>query len=212
MLRKIRAPSRKVTEHQCIVNAVSITTPSISRPGRPRNPEVQRHVVDAVLEMIGGGATLSSLSFVSIAEHAGVSRNSIYRRWKTKERLFVDVAKSFRRTVPDLDEHSARENLVMVLDLFFAHDIDPRVLRLEQAITAEAMQFPDVFESFADVVDVPLSLALKMAIRGGKDTGEIRVDVDENVLVAVLMSARRGRDDAGSQRLVDLVFDGVCPS
>jgi AcrR family transcriptional regulator len=162
--------------------------------------------------MIGGGATLNSLSFVSIAEHAGVSRNSIYRRWKTKERLFVDVAKSMRRTMPDLDQHSARENLVMVLDLFFADDIDPRVLRLEQAITAEAMQFPDVFESFADVVDVPLSRALKAAIRGGKDTGEIRVDVDENEVVAVLVSARRGRDGAGSQRLVDLVFDGVCPA
>jgi AcrR family transcriptional regulator len=187
-------------------------TPSISRHGRPRNSEVQRDVVGAVLEMVGDGATLGSLSFVSIAEHAGVSRNSIYRRWKTKEQLFVDVVKSIGRTMLDLNEHSARENLVMVLDLFFTRDIDPRVLRLEQAITAEAMQFPDVFESFADVVDVPLKHALKMAIRGGKDTGEIRVDVDENVLVEVLMSARRGLDDAGSQGLVDLVFDGVCPS
>jgi AcrR family transcriptional regulator len=191
---------------------VSTPAPSISRQGRPRNAEVERGVVDAVLEMVGGGATLSSLSFVSIAEHAGVSRNSIYRRWKTKERLFVDVAKSCGRAVPDLTEQSARENLVMALDFYCARDTDPRVSRMEQAINAEAMQFPDVFESFADVVVAPLSNALRMAVRGGKDTGEIRVDVDENELVAILLSAHRGRDGPGTQRLVDLVFDGVCPT
>jgi AcrR family transcriptional regulator len=173
---------------------------------------VQRDVVDTVLEMVGDGATLSSLSFVRIAERAGVSRNSIYRRWKTKERLLVDVAKSIGREMPDLNEHSARENVVKVLDHYFTRDMDPRVVRLEQAIAAEAIEFPDAFECYADVVDVPLGNALKTAIRGGKDTGEIRVDVDENVLVAVLVSADRGRDRTGSQRLVDLVFDGVCPA
>ena len=84
------------------------------------------HVADAVLEMVSEGATLSSLSFVSIAHHAGVSRNSIYRRWKSKERLFVDVVKSIARAVPELVEHSARENLVTILDFAFARDMDPR--------------------------------------------------------------------------------------
>jgi AcrR family transcriptional regulator len=162
--------------------------------------------------MVGDGATLSSLSFVSIAEHAGVSRNSIYRRWKTKEQLFVDVAKSIGRTMPDVNAHSARENLVTVLDLYFADETDPRVVRLEQAITAEARQFPDVFACYTDVVVRPLINVLKFAIRAGKETGEIRVDVDENELVAVLVSAPRVRDGKGSQRLIDLVFDGVCPA
>jgi AcrR family transcriptional regulator len=177
-------------------------------------------ILNAVLEMVSEGATLSSLSLVSISQRAGVSRNSIYRRWKTKDRLFVDVVRSIGRAAPELTEQSARENLVMALDSF-THDIDTRVLRLEQAIIAEAVTFPDLYEYFRDVIVAPLRSVLKVAVRAGKESGEIRVDVDENELVAALVAINRARvserdvwniDAAvGSQRLVDLTFDGVSP-
>lgn len=204
--------SRRLTKHLCIVNPVSTGAPSSPRQGRPRNADVDRDVVDSVLEMVSDGATLSSLSFVSIAQNAGVSRNAIYRRWKTKERLLVDVVKSIGRAVPELTQQSARENLVMVLDFSFAREPDPRVNRLERAINAEAFAYPDLFEHYTDVVVAPLRGALQIAIRRGKDTGEIRVDVDENVLVELLSASPRVRAVTGSQRLVDLIFDGVNPA
>jgi AcrR family transcriptional regulator len=197
-------------------------SPSLSRAGRPRNPAVQRVVIDAVLAMVSDGATLSSLSLVSISLRAGVSRNSIYRRWNSKERLFVDVVKSIERVVPDRTEHSARENLAMMLEFSFASASDERVFRLEQTINAEALTFPDLFEYYRDTVLTPVSTALKMAIRAGKETGEIRFDVDESVLVAVLVACKRAHVSGGDvwdidvglgpHRLVDLVFDGVAPT
>jgi AcrR family transcriptional regulator len=192
---------------------------SLPRAGRPRSPAVQGLIVDAVLAMLSDGATLSSLSLVSISQRAGVSRNSIYRRWKSKERLFVDVLKSIDRVVPVLTGHSARENLVMVLEYFFTPERDGRVHRLEQAIDAEAQIFPDLFEYYRDTVLTPRRTAMTMAIRAGKETGEIRFDVDESLLVTTLValnSARVGGSDewnvdvdSGPQRIVDLVFDGV---
>lgn len=181
---------------------------------------MERIIGDAVLEMVSEGATLSSLSLVSISQRAGVSRNSIYRRWKTKERLLVDVVRSIGRVAPRLTEQSAREKLVTVLDAF-TRDVDTRVLRLEAAIITEAATFPDLYEYFSDMVAVPLRSALKLTIRAGKESGEIRGDVDENELVAVLVALNRARVNqgdlwnidagAGSQRLVDLAFDGVSP-
>jgi AcrR family transcriptional regulator len=162
--------------------------------------------------MVSDGATLSSLSFVNVSQRAGVSRNSIYRRWKSKERLFIDVVKEIGQAVPSLTEHSARENLVMVMDEKFVRDMDPRAFRLERAINAEALNFPGLFEFYNDLVVAPRTNALKFAIRGGKDTGEIRVDVDEDLLVAVLVSANGVGAGAGFQRLVDLIFDGVSPT
>jgi AcrR family transcriptional regulator len=164
-----------------------------------------------VLDLVGDGATLSSLSFVTIAHHAGVSRNSMYRRWQSKERLFIDVVKSVDRGKPDRSEHSAREQLVKVLDPYVERATDPRVFRMEQVIEAEALNFPDLFDYYIHSLVAPLSIALKMAIRGGKETGEIRVDVDEGVLVAVLVSSVRARAGSSAQVLVDFVFDGVSP-
>ena len=69
-----------------------------------------------------------------------------------------------------------------------------------------------MFERYDETVVAPLNTALKTVVRAGKDAGEIRVDVDENLLVDVLASTRRDLDGTGSQRLVDLVFDGVCPT
>ncbi len=182
---------------------------------------MDRDIVEAVLEMVSEGVTLTSLSLVSISRRASVSRNSIYRRWKTKERLLFDVVRSIERAAPQLTGQSARENLVTVLDSF-TRDIDERVIRLELSIIAEAATFPDLYEYFNEVVIVPLRSALKLAVRAGKESGEIRVDVDENELVAVLVALNLVRVSggdlwnvdaaAGSQRLVDLTFDGVSPT
>ena len=57
--------------------------------GRQRDPRMDAALVEAVLDLVGGGATLSGLSLSAIAERAGVSRNSLYRRWKTKEALYL---------------------------------------------------------------------------------------------------------------------------
>ncbi len=216
--RKEATASRFITEQICIVLTVGTSSPSTVKPGRPRSAETNHVIRDAVLEMMNEGATLTSLSLVSISQRAGVSRNAIYRRWKSKERLLLDVVRSIQRPAPAPTEHSAREKMVMALDSF-TRDIDTRALRLERAIIAEAVTFPELYEYFTDVVVAPLCSVLKLAIRAGKESGEIRVDVDENQLVAVLVTLNRVRvsdgdvwnidTEAGSQHLVDLMFDGV---
>jgi AcrR family transcriptional regulator len=55
--------------------------------GRQRDPQTDLDLIEAVLDLVAAGATLSGLSLVTIAKHAGVSRNSLYRRWKTKDAL-----------------------------------------------------------------------------------------------------------------------------
>jgi AcrR family transcriptional regulator len=188
------------------------------RPGRPRSRVIEGVVVDTVLESVSRGATLTSMSFVSISQDAGVSRNSVYRRWNTKERLFIDVLKSFGRAEPELTEHSARENLVMMLDRNIVANADPRVWPMERAVMAESQTFPDLFEFYEHDIVAPLINAMKLAIRRGKDAREIRVDVDENVLARMLTRVcvsdvchEDGDVGTGSQHLVDLVFDGVSP-
>lgn len=50
--------------------------------------------------MVAAGATLTGLSLVTIAKEAGVSRNSVYRRWKTKDELYLDVLGAINQPLP----------------------------------------------------------------------------------------------------------------
>jgi AcrR family transcriptional regulator len=177
---------------------------------------------DAVLDSVNDGATLSSLSLAAIAQDTGISRNSIYRRWKSKEQIYSDVLKSMRRQVPDLNEQSARENLIEILTVTRVGSGEQRELRMEQAIVAEEQNFSDLYEQYLAEIVAPLQTAMKLAIRRGKETGEIRTDIDEELLSGVLisvassrtLSATVGSPDFASanRRIVDLVFDGVAPN
>jgi AcrR family transcriptional regulator len=195
---------------------------SLATIGRPRNPDTAGVVVDAVLDLIGDGATLSSLSFVTIARQAGISRNSLYRRWESKEKLYLDVVRSIARTLPVVTQQSARENLVHILTSSFERIEDERVRRMDRAICAETLGFPDLYEYYLDNVVAPLMSSLKSEIRRGKETGEIRVDVDESLLSELLVApvfARASSTDTGdldsessSQLIADVLFEGVAPN
>jgi AcrR family transcriptional regulator len=177
-------------------------------------------ICGSVMELVGGGQTLSSLSLVSIARDTGISRNSIYRRWKSKEQLFADVVKSMQRDLTVPTDQSARESIAVLIE---AHERGPgrNERRVEQAIVAERQNFPDLYEQYVTDVLTPFDHAMKLAIRSGKETREIRGDVDENILSNVLhelahvriSSDDRGRseDESMGRRMIDLIFDGVSP-
>jgi AcrR family transcriptional regulator len=199
---------------------------AVARAGRPRSAQTHTIICNAVLDSLNDGSTLSSLSLSGIGHQTGISRNSIYRRWKSKEQLYSDVVKSMRHQVPDLTEQSARENLVEILMTREGRH-QRRELRMAQAIVAEQQSFPDLHEQYLTQIVVPLRTAMKLAIRRGKETGEIRTDIDEELLSGVLVSLvssptqlhtlnspdLNSPDHASaSRRIVDLVFDGVAPA
>lgn len=187
--------------------------------GRPRSPEINDAICTAVLDLVHGGATLTSISMVNLAQRTGISRNSLYRRWTTKGELYSAVVASMKPSLPGLTGQSARENLVALLHAYFVLAVDGNHLGMGHAIMVEAQNFPDLYEQYLTEIVAPFDHAIKLAIRRGKETGEIRVDIDENFLSEILISiaftvmtstTRVGRDlDSPIQRMTDVVFDGV---
>jgi AcrR family transcriptional regulator len=178
-------------------------------------------ICDAVLDLVSDGATLSSLSLVSVARETGFSRNSIYRRWTSKEALYVDVVTSMKRLYPDLAEPSARENLITLLAVTFERATDKKRRRMGESIVAEARTFPGLYEQYLQEIVTPFNHAMKSTIRRGKESREIRPDVDEDLLCEVLVASIstqilsdshgvRDRESV-SRRITDLVFGGVSP-
>jgi AcrR family transcriptional regulator len=178
-------------------------------------------ICEAVLDAVNDGATLSLLSLAALAQETGISRNSIYRRWTLKEQIYSDVLKSMSRPMPVLNAQSARENLIELLAVTCLGSGEQRELRMAGAIMAEKQNFSDLYEQYLAEIVAPLQTAMKLAIRRGKETGEIRTDIDEELLSGVFISIASSRTlstttcsadfTSAGRRIVDLVFDGVAP-
>jgi AcrR family transcriptional regulator len=222
MFRKSATGFHLVTEHVCIVSVVTHSDSIVAKVGRPRVTEMRTVVCQTVLNLVSDGETLTSLSLVGIAQETGISRNALYRRWRSKEELYSDVLKSMRRPMSDRTEQSARENLIEMATRTLDGGGDKREQRFVRAIVAEARNFPNLYEQYLTDILAPLLLATKLAIRRGKETGEIRTDVDEEILSSVMarftfsgiaMEALGSPDLASTcRRVIDLIFDGVGPT
>ena len=121
---------------------MAVTAPPIRTAGRQRDERTDGLLINAVLDLVSSGRTLSGISFVAIAEHAGVSRNSLYRRWKTKDALFLDVMASLNRPLPDLSNESVLDDVVELLATIVERSIDARASQMLRALNAEATKFP----------------------------------------------------------------------
>src|SRR6201999_3982739 len=102
--------------------------------GRRRDPRTEVTAIEAVLDLVAAGATLSGLSLVTIAEHAGVSRNSLYRRWKTKDDLYLDVLDAINRPLPETDGPTARDDLTDQLAILTERAMDQRASSMLRAL------------------------------------------------------------------------------
>jgi AcrR family transcriptional regulator len=165
------------------------------------------------------GQTLSGLSLVTIAEQVGVSRNSLYRRWKTKDELYLDVLDAINRPLPEYDHQTARENLTEHLAILTERTLDKRAMGMLRALIAEAAAFPELHRRYFELIVGPRREAAYRIVRRGIAAGEIRADADVVLISEVAVGAILSRMNTGvtddldpettSGRITDLIYSGI---
>ena len=92
----------KVSLHNFTIRSSIVTEPTLSRPGRPRDPERMRRVIDAASrQFLEQGFERTSMD--AVARESGVSKMTIYSYFPTKAALFEAVIGQRTDTVFDLD-------------------------------------------------------------------------------------------------------------
>src|SRR3954454_12876755 len=84
-------------------------------PGRPRNAQADRAIIQAVLDLLSAGQSADALSIEAVAAKAGVGKATIYRRWANKEALLVDAVATMKGPLPVPLGESVRDDLVMLV-------------------------------------------------------------------------------------------------
>ncbi|AZS87660.1 TetR/AcrR family transcriptional regulator [Streptomyces griseoviridis] len=188
--------------------------------GRPRSEAVERAIVEGVMKLLEDGVPLAELSIERIARTAGVGKATIYRRWPGKEELFVDVVRQAEPADPALPGTSMRDDLVAVLEQLRERGLMSRSSVLLHNVFAQMKSSPKVWKAYhTSVVDPRRRLQYEI-LRRGQATGELRSDVDIDVLsdcfVGPMLLRTVMRPDAElpeglSEQIVDTLLSGLRP-
>ncbi|AZI36868.1 putative TetR family transcriptional regulator [Caenibius tardaugens NBRC 16725] len=171
----------------------------------------------------------SGASVEAIAMAAGTSKQTVYTRFGTKERLFVAVSDSLlgSKFAALLPEHATlRDKLLAVAVQMLDAMLDPKMVRMHAIIAAEAERFPDLARAVDDDDTFPgralilqvLADAEGPMLSHGDDLRDLMRLFQDMVLSAPLRSAalNLGKFDAARVQAwavmaVDVFLDGIRP-
>jgi AcrR family transcriptional regulator len=155
------------------------------RPGG-RSARVRSAVLRATLDELAA-VGYGDLSFESVAHRASVHKTTLYRHWPNREALVRDalLARS-EVTVPIPDTGSLRDDLIAFAHAIVANITAPEYEALVRAVASDARTEGALGQASRDFWRERFLLARLIVLRG-IERGEIRADVDPNLLLESLL-------------------------
>jgi len=152
-------------------------TPPARRSGRPRSVEADRAIISATL-----GALVElgyeAISFEAVAARAGVSKTTIYRRWRSKESLVKDALSSLHEKVELPDTGSARDDLVLLIKGFRQRIRSSALGPMTSRLISAAVSTPKLMEIFQATVFAQRRAAARTVLGRGQSRGELPLNLD----------------------------------
>ena len=198
-------------------------TATEARPGRRRNEALSQAIVDATLAILRVDG-YDGLSIEAIARRAGVSRPTIYSRWRSLHDLVLEAARQARDSGPVFegiidvpDTGSLRGDLLAIMRDGVALHRRMRDRGILDGFVAGIVADPSLGPVFrANFMD-PDGQRLAEIFDRARARGELREDVDATVALELLIGSgfyrsvitRDSLDDAWLESAIDLVVIGV---
>ncbi|WP_159792161.1 TetR/AcrR family transcriptional regulator [Puerhibacterium puerhi] len=161
-------------------------------PGRGRRPggrsaRVREAVLAAVVaELVDGG--YASLTFDRVAARAGVHRATLYRRWPSREQLVAEaLLAQAGREIPLPDTGSLRGDLRALAHAVAASITSPLGEGVLRTLVSEAGRAPDITVAGRTFWGQRFAAAAEL-VRRGVERGEVRPDVDPQLVLQMLVA------------------------
>jgi AcrR family transcriptional regulator len=186
-----------------------------AKAGRPRDPRLDDALLEAARDVfLERGYQHASLS--EVARRAGVGTPAIYRRWRTKADIAIDIVEHESRPDPIPDSGSIRDDLVSFLELRLRTWSTPLFTQIVAPVVLEASADPQtkhqIRERFIEYREPNVEARIHKAIT----SGDLRDDTDPGRLVDLLMGtitmpllfAQDLPHESEAQVIVDQVLEG----
>jgi AcrR family transcriptional regulator len=187
-------------------------------PGRPRSEQARQAILRTTLRILGKNG-FSDFKIEEVAAHASVGKATVYRWWPNKGALIADAfASSTTRKLrfPDTGSVYAdmSQEMRQLIKVFRS-----RRGRIVSAILAAGQSDKDLIEAFRERFLWPRRREAYATLRRGIERGELRKDLDPDLLLdslygPIYMRFLIQHDRLTPEfvdRLCELVLDGVRP-
>jgi AcrR family transcriptional regulator len=183
--------------------------------GRPRSGELDRKIIEcAMQELMSRG--YGGMSIDAVAQRAGVSKATVYRRYADKADLVTAAIAA--QPAPDVSaaDGSTRERLVNLTELARKRMIDGGGMRVLSQILAESERNPQLLEQHRERTVALRRAEFEDVLRSGIERGDVRPDADIGTAVSVISGAWMAGYVAGqpfaagwAESVVSLVWPGI---
>lgn len=153
--------------------------------GRPRDPEIERRVLEKTLELIAERG-VAAVSIDAIASAAGISKPTLYARWPSKDALFIEAIRSLQPDLPPPRVDDPRAEAEALL----RHALRPRgspAQRILPRLVGEASDDPELARVWRDAIVEPRRARLAEALRRAIALRQLRADLDVELGVDLLL-------------------------
>jgi AcrR family transcriptional regulator len=189
------------------------------RPGRPRRRTTDDAITRAALDLLAERG-FQAATIEAIALRAGVGRNTIYRRWRSKEELIADALRELTTGFDARSEDDLYSLLLNWLRDFARTFSDPLLGRLLAGVLGELQRNPVFADVYADRVFRPRREALLGRLTEAQERGELRPDVDlvhvadllgGALVLRLLPLGLPALSETYAEELLDTIWRGIAP-
>jgi AcrR family transcriptional regulator len=195
-------------------------SPSASprRPGRPLEARPREAAIQATLVLIAERG-IRGLTTNAVAERAGISKATMYRRWRSKQELLVDAVAALVSDISIPDTGTTRTDLLELMRnavAVYSGSLEAGVMpSLVDAMSRDAELAGAVRKSFL----AQRRAALRAVLERGVQRGDLRADLDVELALDVLGGPLFYRllvtggpiDEQLADGIADLIMRGFAP-
>lgn len=185
------------------------------RPGRPRSPVADAAIIDAALRLLGREG-FARMSMDGVAAEAGVSKATLYLRYRDKADLATTALARLREGHEPVPTGDLRADLIARLEQVRTYADVPSVMPLVGTCLAEETHTPELLALFRRRSVEPRRRGLRELLEAAAVRGELRPDLDADAAIDLLMGTYQARYLAGgdfpdnwAERVVDMLLGGL---
>jgi AcrR family transcriptional regulator len=181
-----------------------------------RTPSAAAHekVIEAAIQLIGERG-IEGTSMDAIAQVSGVSKATVYKHWKDKETLCIDVIVSLRELPPEFRSDDTRRDLIDLVTHLSKADRPDRLMKIWPRIIGYAAANPKFAEALKEHSFVPRRAQIARILKEAADRGDLPAGIDVNFALDLLVGPIIHRRFSGGQfppGFAELVVDAFLRS
>lgn len=155
--------------------------------GRPRSEDVDLVILESVLDTIAEGG-ITKVTMEGIAQRAGVSKASLYRRFPTKADMAIAAVERIRQESPVIpSQGSAYERLLLLMEATRTGIHGSRYGRIMLAVISHGQERPELAQLVYDRILLPRRARVREIVEQGIQNGEFPSTLNIDVVMPTLI-------------------------